>query len=97
MTDDLSPALDHVLQAFRHEPPPGATDAAQVQAVFAMLQETLALPSTLDRAIWAMSLLSTLRAALTTLEEWQQWGDQAVTLLEELMRDYRHYRAEDDA
>jgi hypothetical protein len=89
-------ALLHLRQTFRHAPPPGASDAQQVQAVFAMVVETLDQPFTFDRAVWAASLLKTLRMALTTREEWQQWGEATTRLLDALLLDYRNYRAEDD-
>jgi hypothetical protein len=94
---DRSPARAQLLQTFRHAPPPGASDAQQVQAVFAMVAETLDQPFTFDRAVWAASLLRTLRVALTTSEEWQQWGEATVRLLDILLLDYRHYRADNDA
>lgn len=87
--EDLSPALMRLLQAVRHVPP-GATDAAQVQAVFAMVAETLEhQPCTYADAEWAASLLMTLRTALTTMEEWQQWGEATTTLLRAMLLDYR--------
>jgi hypothetical protein len=94
--EDLAPALAHLRQAFRHAPPPGTSEAQQAQAVFAMVDETLDHPWTFDRAVWAASLLRTLRLVLTTREEWQQWGEATMRLLDALLRDYRHYRAEDD-
>jgi hypothetical protein len=94
--EDLAPALVHLLEAVRHQPPPGASEAQQVQAVFAMVGETLDHPWTFDRAVWAASLLRTLRVALTTREEWQQWGEATTRLLDALLRDYRHYRADDN-
>lgn len=95
--EDRFPALATLRQAFRHAPPPGASDAQQVHAVFAMVAETLDHPFTFDHAVWAASLLTTLRVALTTREEWQQWGEATTRLLNALLLDYRAYRAEDDA
>jgi hypothetical protein len=80
MPDDLSPARAHLLQAFRHAPPPGASDA--------MLTETLGRPRTLDSVLWAASLLSQLRLALTTIAQWQQWGACAMELMQDLVQAY---------
>jgi hypothetical protein len=86
-TDRFS-ARNALRHAVRHAPPPGAGDAQQVQAVFAMVAETLAAPVTLDHAVWASSLLTALRPALTTVAEWQQWGTLATALLEDLVLAY---------
>jgi len=60
----------------------------QVHAVFALITETLAQPRTLASVVWAASLLTQLRPALTTVAQWQQWGALATALLEDLVLGY---------
>jgi hypothetical protein len=86
MPDDTLPP--HLRAAVWYAPPPDASPEAQVQAVLDLLTATLGSPRTLANALWAASLLTQVRPALTTTAQWQQWGALAMGLMQDLVLAY---------
>lgn len=63
----------------------GPDRAAEIQALFACIQNVIETRTSTDDLTWASFMLTGMPMLLTTIDEWRQWGRLAQWLLQELV------------